>query len=296
MYSNYKALRTSFIQNIEKQKEENLHIKLTLIEELKSLLEKQEDLNHTFPAFRELQNKWKSVGPVPQSHNKDVWESYQFYVEKFYDYVKINNELRDLDLKKNLEIKNSLCEKAEALIDEPNVVEAFKRLQKLHEEWRELGPVPKELREEIWERFKKATSNINKRQQEFFERLKDDQKKNLELKDELCEKAEALANIEDSENKDWNALSKQIEQLQNDWKAIGFASKRENQKIYDRFRAACDKFYNAKREFYSKFKVMMQDNLDKKIALCEQAEALRDSSDWKKPPISLSIFRKNGRR
>ena len=282
LYSNYKALRTSFIQNIEKQKEENLHIKLSLIEELKSLLEKQEDLNHTFPAFRELQNKWKSVGPVPQSHNKDVWESYQFYVEKFYDYVKINNELRDLDLKKNLEIKNSLCEKAEVLIDEPNVVEAFKRLQKLHEEWRELGPVPKELREEIWERFKKATSNINKRQQEFFERLKDDQKKNLELKDELCEKAEALANIEDSENKDWNALSKQIEQLQNDWKAIGFASKRENQKIYDRFRAACDKFYNAKREFYSKFKVMMQDNLDKKIALCEQAETLRDSNDWKK--------------
>ena len=292
LYSNYKALRTSFIQNIEKQKEENLHIKLTLIEELKSLLEKQEDLNHTFPAFRELQNKWKSVGPVPQSHNKDVWESYQFYVEKFYDYVKINNELRDLDLKKNLEIKNSLCEKAEALIDEPNVVEAFKRLQKLHEEWRELGPVPKELREEIWERFKKATSNINKRQQEFFERLKDDQKKNLELKDELCEKAEALANIEDSENKDWNALSKQIEQLQNDWKAIGFASKRENQKIYDRFRAACDKFYNAKREFYSKFKVMMQDNLDKKIALCEQAEALRDSNDWKKTTDQLINLQK----
>lgn len=292
LYSNYKALRTSFIQNIEKQKEENLHIKLTLIEELKSLLEKQEDLNHTFPAFRELQNKWKSVGPVPQSHNKDVWESYQFYVEKFYDYVKINNELRDLDLKKNLEIKNSLCEKAEVLIDEPNVVEAFKRLQKLHEEWRELGPVPKELREEIWERFKKATSNINKRQQEFFERLKDDQKKNLELKDELCEKAEALANIEDSENKDWNALSKQIEQLQNDWKAIGFASKRENQKIYDRFRAACDKFYNAKREFYSKFKVMMQDNLDKKIALCEQAEALRDSNDWKKTTDQLINLQK----
>ena len=282
LYSNYKALRTSFIHNIEKQKEENLHIKLALIEELKSLLEKQEDLNHTFPAFRELQNKWKSIGPVPQSHNKDVWESYQFFVEKFYDYVKINNELRDLDLKKNLEIKNSLCEKAEVLIDEPNVVEAFKRLQKLHEEWRELGPVPKELREEIWEKFKKSTSSINKRQQEFFERLKDDQKKNLEMKDELCEKAEALANIVDSENKDWNALSKQIEQLQNDWKAIGFASKRENQKIYDRFRAACDKFYNAKREFYSKFKVMMQDNLDKKIGLCEQAEALRESNDWKK--------------
>ena len=292
LYSRYKTLRTSFIQNIEKQKEENLRIKLALIDELKSLLEKQEDLNHTFPAFREVQSKWKSVGPVPQSHNKDVWESYQFYVEKFYDYVKINNELRDLDLKKNLEIKNNLCVKAEELVDEQNVVDAFKRLQKLHEEWRELGPVPMELREEIWERFKKATSNINKRQQEFFERLKDDQKRNLELKGELCDKAEALANIGDSENKDWNDLSKQIEQLQNDWKAIGFASKRENQKIYDRFRAACDKFYNSKRDFYSKFKVLMQDNLDKKIALCEQAEAFKDSNDWKKTTDQLINLQK----
>jgi len=292
LYLNYKTVRTNFVQNIEKQKEDNLQQKLSIIEELKSLIEKQEDLNHTFPAFRELQNRWKSVGPVPQAQNKDLWESYQYLVEKFYDFVKINNELRDLDLKKNLEIKTSLCEKAEELIEESNVVDAFKKLQKLHEEWRELGPVPKELREEIWERFKKATSNINKRQQDFFERLKEDQKHNLELKAALCEKAEEIANIEDTENKDWNALSKQIENLQGEWKSIGFASKKENQKIYDRFRAACDKFYNAKREFYSNFKVLMQDNLDKKIALCEQAEALKENTDWKKTTDQLISLQK----
>ncbi|OJV17853.1 MAG: hypothetical protein BGO30_07870 [Bacteroidetes bacterium 41-46] len=292
LYQNYKTMRTSFIQNIEKQKEENLRIKLEIIEELKGLLEKQEDLNHTFPAFRELQNKWKATGPVPQASNKDVWESYQFSVEKFYDFVKINNELRDLDLKKNLEIKNDLCAKAEELINDSNVVEAFRKLQKLHEEWRELGPVPKELREEIWERFKKATSAINKRQQEFFERLKEDQKHNLDLKAAICEKAEAIAAIDNIEGKDWNNLSKQIENLQTEWKNIGFASRKENQKIYDRFRAACDNFYNAKRDFYSGFKVQMQENLDRKIALCEQVESLKESTDWKKTTDQLISLQK----
>ena len=292
LYQNYKTMRSSFIQNIEKQKEDNLKIKLEIIDELKALLEKQEDLNHTFPAFRELQNRWKATGPVPQSSNKDVWENYQFSVEKFYDFVKINNELRDLDLKKNLEIKSELCVKAEELIEENNVVDAFRKLQKLHEEWRELGPVPKELREEIWERFKKATSAINKRQQEFFERLKEDQRHNLELKANICEKAEDIAALENIDGKDWNNLSKQIESLQSEWKNIGFASRKENQKIYDRFRAACDKFYNAKRDYYSGFKVQMQDNLDKKNALCEQAEALKSSTDWKKTTDQLISLQK----
>ncbi|MDD3274029.1 MAG: DUF349 domain-containing protein [Bacteroidales bacterium] len=292
LYQNYKTMRSSFIQNIEKQKEDNLKIKLEIIDELKALLEKQEDLNHTFPAFRELQNRWKATGPVPQSSNKDVWENYQFSVEKFYDFVKINNELRDLDLKKNLEIKSDLCVKAEELIEENNVVDAFRKLQKLHEEWRELGPVPKELREEIWERFKKATSAINKRQQEFFERLKEDQRHNLELKANICEKAEDIAALENIDGKDWNNLSKQIENLQSEWKNIGFASRKENQRIYDRFRAACDKFYNAKRDYYSGFKVQMQDNLDKKNALCEQAEALKSSTDWKKTTDQLISLQK----
>ncbi|MDP3453271.1 MAG: DUF349 domain-containing protein [Bacteroidales bacterium] len=286
LYNRYKIERSSFVLVLERHKEENYKRKNEIIEELKSLLDKQEDLQHTFPTFRELQNRWKMIGPVPQAGSKDLWDTYQFLVEKFYDFVKINNELRDLDLKKNLELKTELCEKAEQLTEEQNVVQAFRKLQKYHDEWRELGPVPKELREEIWNRFKLATSNINKRQQDHFETLKEDQKLNLDKKSAICEKAEAIADTEGNE-RDWNALSKEMETLQSEWKAIGFASKKENQKIYDRFRAACDKFYNAKRDFYSNFKRVMQENLDKKIALCEQAEALKESQDWKKTTDQL---------
>jgi len=292
LYSKYKLLRSNFLLTLEKNKEENLHSKNIIIDELKALLDKQEDLHQTFPAFRELQNRWKSIGPVPQSCNKDTWDTYQYLVEKFYDFVKINNELRDLDLKKNLELKIELCKKADNLINEPNIVLAFRKLQKLHEEWRDLGPVSKEQREEIWERFKTATSNINKRQQEYFEGQKDEQKKNLEMKSLLCEKVEAVAKVENDENKDWNTLTKEIEQLQNEWKSVGFASKRDNQRIYDRFRAACDMFYDSKREHYSQFKSVMQENYEKKIALCEQAEALRDSQDWKKTTDLLINFQK----
>ncbi len=291
LYNRYKVERTSFLHILERQKEENLAEKNKIIEELKELLEKQEDLQYTFPTFRELQNRWKAVGPIPPSYNKDLWENYQFLVEKFYDFVKINNELRDLDLKKNLEMKTELCEKAEGLMNEPNVVLSFRKLQKLHEEWREMGPVPKELREEIWERFKTATTNINKRQQDYFEGLKSEHKKNLELKVELCIKAEAIADNTD-QDRDWNAHSKEMEGLQEEWKTIGFASKKENQKIYDRFRAACDKFYNGKREFYTNFKKIMQGNLDEKIALCEQAESLKESQDWKKTTDQLISLQK----
>lgn len=291
LYNRYKIERTSFLQVLERNKEDNLRQKNEIIDELKGLLDKQEDLQHTFPSFRELQNRWKMVGPVPQANSKDLWDTYQFLIEKFYDFVKINNELRDLDLKKNLEIKTDLCEKAEQLMDEPNVVQAFRKLQKYHEEWRELGPVPKELREEIWNRFKVATSNINKRQQDHFEGLKEDQKSNLDHKISICERAESIAATE-GDDRDWNALSKSMENLQIEWKGIGFASKKDNQKIYDRFRAACDKFYNAKRDYYSNFKKVMQDNLDKKLALCEQAEALRVSEDWKKTTDQLIAMQK----
>jgi len=291
LYNRYKVERTSYLHILEGKKEENLAQKNQIIEELKELLEKQEDLQYTFPTFRELQNRWKVVGPVPQSYNKDLWDTYQFLVEKFYDFVKINNELRDLDLKKNLEMKTELCEKAEELMNEPNVVLSFRKLQKLHEEWREMGPVPKELREEIWERFKTATTKINKRQQDYFEGLKSEHKHNLELKIELCVKADVIAD-DKSDDKDWNALSKEMERLQEEWKSIGFASKKENQKIYDRFRAACDKFYNGKREFYANFKKIMQENLDKKNALCEQAEALKESEDWKKTTDQLISLQK----
>jgi len=291
LYNRYKIERTSFLQVLERNKEDNLRQKNEIIDELKGLLDKQEDLQHTFPTFRELQNRWKMVGPVPQSNSKDLWDTYQFLIEKFYDFVKINNELRDLDLKKNLEIKTDLCEKAESLMDEPNVVQAFRKLQKYHDEWRDLGPVPKELREEIWNRFKLATSNINKRQQDHFEGLKEDQKSNLDLKTSICERAETIAASE-GDDRDWNALSKSMESLQIEWKGIGFASKKDNQRIYDRFRAACDKFYNAKRDYYSNFKRVMQDNLDKKLALCEQAEALKGSEDWKKTTDQLISMQK----
>ncbi len=291
LYSKYKEMRTQYVEEMERQKEINLKTKLDIIDELKDLIDKQEDINTTFPAFRELQNRWKASGSVPPARNKDLWETYQFLVEKFYDFVKINNELRDLDLKKNLELKVELCIKAEQLLENSNIVEAFKELQQLHDEWRELGPVPKDQREEVWERFKTATSAINRKQQQFFEGIKAEQKNNLELKARLCEKAESIADS-NKDDKDWNQLSKEMESLQEEWKGIGFASKKENQKIYDRFRAACDKFYDQKREFYANFKRIMQENFDKKVALCEQAESLMNSDDWKKTTDQLISLQK----
>ncbi len=281
LYGKYRQIRMAHVQDIEKEKEENYVKKLQIIEELRALLEKAEDVNHTFPEFRELQNRWRAIDMVPQAKAKDLWDTYQHYVEKFYDYIKINNEFRDMDFKKNLEAKTSLCERAEALVDEPNVVGAFKELQKLHDEWKEIGPVAKEFRESIWERFKGVTSVINKRHQAHFEQLKEEQKKNLDAKVQLCEKAEEIAAAVPQESGDWNALSKQMENLQAQWKNVGFAAKKENQKIYDRFREACDKFYNSKREYYANFKNVMQDNLKLKEQLCEKAEALMESEDWK---------------
>ncbi|MEG0518547.1 MAG: DUF349 domain-containing protein [Bacteroidales bacterium] len=293
LYSRYKSGRQSYIHNLEKMKEENLTKKTEIIEELKSLLDKAEDINHTFPAFRELQNRWKSINNmVPQARAKDLWESYQHCVEKFYDYIKINNEFRDLDFKKNLEAKVAICERAEALEHENNIVNAFRELQKLHEDWKELGPVDKEHREVIWERFKAITSIINKKHQHFFENLKESQKLNLEAKTSLCEQSEEIANKEVGNSNEWNALSKQMENLQAKWKGIGFAAKKDNQKIYDRFRVACDKFYNAKRDYYADFKNVMQENLKKKEDLCEQAEALMNSDDWKKATDQLINLQK----
>ena len=292
LYAKYKQCRYEYMQDLEKVKEENYLVKLQIIEEIKALLEKSEDVNHTFPEFRELQNRWKSVDMVPQAKAKDLWETYQHYVEKFYDYIKINNEFRDMDFKKNLEAKISLCERAEALEQESNVVNAFKTLQKLHDEWKEIGPVAKEFRESIWERFKAITTIINKKHQHHFEQMKDEQKRNLEAKTELCVKAEEIANTVPKESSDWNSLSKKMENLQAQWKNVGFAAKKENQKIYDRFREACDKFYNSKREYYANFKNVMQDNLKLKEELCEQAEALMNSEDWKKATDQLIRLQK----
>ena len=282
LYSQYKVKRSAYTQELEKNKEENYQEKLAVIEDLKALVEASEDLNQTFPRFREIQNRWRAIGPVPQAKVKDLYDTYQHYVEKFYDYVKINKEFRDLDFKKNLEAKENLCEKAEKLSEEEDVVGAFRTLQKLHEQWKELGPVSKEFRESVWERSRAATAVINKKHQAYFESQKGNQKENLEAKTALCEKVEAIAQTEVKDSTDWNALTKEIENIQKDWKKIGFASKKDNQKVYDRFRAACDAFFAKKREFYSEFKNQMQDNLTKKVELCEKAEALKDDTDWKK--------------
>lgn len=282
LFNKYRAERVAFQQEQDKKKEENLKLRWEIIEELKALLENQEDTNKTFPEFRNIQQKWRTIGPVPQKDVKNVYETYQHNVEMFYDLLKINRELRDLDFKRNLEAKEDLCRQAEELLNEENVVSSFRTLQKLHEEWKEYGPVDKEHRDSIWERFKEATAAINKKHQSFFESQKGNQKENLEAKTALCAKVEAIAATEVKDSNTWNALSKEIENLQKEWKTIGFASKKENQKIYDRFRAACDAFYSKKREFYSEFKDQMQDNMEKKIALCQEAEALKDSEDWKK--------------
>jgi len=282
LYSQYKMRRAAYTQEQEKNKEENYQAKLAVIDDLKALVEASEDLKETFPKFREIQNRWRAIGPVPQARVKDLYDTYQHYVEKFYDYVKINKEFRDLDFKKNLEAKEKLCEKAEALADADDAVASFRTLQKLHEQWKELGPVSKEFRDSIWERFRAATAVVNKRHQAYFESQKGNQKENFEAKSALCEKVEEIARAEAADSTTWNKLTKEIENIQKEWKKIGFASKKENQKVYDRFRAACDEFFARKRDFYAGFKNQMQDNLSKKIELCEKAEALKETTDWKK--------------
>ena len=282
MYADYKKERAEYNKEQDARREENLAKKQAIIEELKALVEGQEDVSAQFPAFRELQNRWREAGPVPATAFRDVNDTYQFYVEKFYDMVKINRDLRDLDFRKNLEAKQAFCEAAEKLADNENVVSAFHELQKLHEQWKEYGPVAKEYRDDIWNRFKAATAVVNKRYQAHFEGLKEQQAENLVKKTELCERTEAVAAREIKNTADWNAASKEIEEIQAAWRRIGYATKKDNQKIYDRFRAACDAFYSRKREFYSGIKDSMNDNLEKKLALIEQAEALKSSTEWKK--------------
>ena len=292
IYSDYKRERAEYMSRLEAEREESLKKKKAIIEELKTLVEGQEDVSSQFTAFRELQNRWREAGPVPVQSYRDINDTYQYYVEKFYDMVKINRDLRDLDFKKNLEAKEAFCAAAEKLAENENVVNAFHELQKLHEQWKEYGPVAKEKREEIWDRFKAATSVINKKYQAHFEGLKAQQEENLEKKKVLCEKLEEIAEREIKNTADWNQLSKEIESLQAEWRTIGFATKKENQKIYDRFRAACDKFFERKREHYTTIKDSMTANLEKKQAIIEQAEALKSSTEWKKTADQLIALQK----
>ena len=287
LYNTYKKERAEYNRQLDAEREDNLVKKQAVIEDLKALIDEQGDMKDAFPKFREIQNRWREIGPVPQQNFRDVNDTYQLYVEKFYDLVQINRELRDLDFRKNLEAKTEFCEQAEALAESEDVVGAFKELQKLHEQWKEYGPVAKEFRDSIWERFRAATAVINKKYQAHFEGLKEQHAANLEAKTALCEKVEAIAAQEITSSNQWNALSKEIESIQAEWRKIGFATRKDNQKVYDRFRAACDRFFSRKREYYNEFKDSMNDNMAKKLAIIEQAEALKGSTDWKKTSDAL---------
>ena len=282
LYSDYKRERAEYNKEQDAIKQANLEKKQAIIEELKALVENPEGVGSSFPAFRALQDRWRETGPVPATNFRDVNDTYQFYVEKFYDMVQIDRDLRDLDFKKNLEAKEGFCAAAEKLAENENVVSAFAELQKLHEQWKEFGPVAREYREDIWNRFKAATAVINKRYQAHFESLKEQQTKNLEAKTALCEQIEEIAGRDITTSSEWNAASKEIEKIQAEWRKIGFATRKENQKIYERFRAGCDAFFAKKREFYAGFKGEMEENVQKKLSLVEQAEALKDSTEWKK--------------
>lgn len=288
----YRAKREEYMAGLEKSKEENLRVKLQIIEELKALVAAGETVGQTFQTFRALQQRWKEAGAVPQANVKEVWETYNLHVENFYDFVKINKELRDLDLQRNLESKTALCEVAETLAGEESVVVAFRKLQDLHEQWREIGPVAREQKDAIWERFKEASSRINRRHQEYFEGIKEEQKKNLALKTELCEKAEELSTEMLTTRKEWNKASERLIEIQKVWKTIGFAPKKDNAKIYERFRQACDKFFELKRAFYEGIKTEMEHNLQLKVEICEAAEAIQDSEQWKKSADELIELQK----
>ncbi|RLD66697.1 MAG: DUF349 domain-containing protein [Bacteroidetes bacterium] len=281
-YSVYKERRADYASQLEKDKKTNLEKKYRIIDEIKELINGQESMNKTFQDFKDLQKQWQDAGLVPQSEVKKLWDSYHYWVEKFYDYVNLNKELRDLDLKKNLERKLNLCQKSEELLLEPKVVTAFKILQKLHSLWREIGPVPVDKKDELWERFKKATSTINKKHQEYFENLKNEQLNNFKAKTLLCDKVEETNQLEINTPREWEDQSKEIVDLQRLWKLIGFAPKKDNNQIYARFRKACDTFFNAKREFYSKHKEEEEDNLQLKIELCIEAESMTESTEWRK--------------
>ena len=287
-----KNKRNELAAEVEKQKEMNLQVKLSIIEELKDLLESPEDANKNYTEFKRLQQQWNEVKLVPQASVNELWKNYQLYVEKFYDLLKLNNEFREYDFKKNLEIKTHLCEAAEKLAEETDVVSAFHQLQKLHQEFRETGPVAKELREEIWARFKAASTAVNRRHQQHFDALKEAEQQNLDQKTVICEIIEGIDYNELTNFAAWDAKTQEIIALQSKWKTIGYAPQKMNVKIFERFRAACDAFFNKKAEFFKTVKENMNENLEKKRALCEKAEALKDSTDWKATADTLVKLQK----
>ena len=276
-----KERRQQLFREQEAEKEENLKKKLAIIEKIKAMITSPEEANKTYQAFKSLQQEWREIKSVPAEKANELWRNYQLYVEQFYDLLKLNSEAREYDFKKNLELKTKLCEAAEKLADEPDVISAFHQLQKLHAEYREIGPVNKELREEIWTRFKAASTVINKRHQQYFDGIRAKEEENLAKKTALCEKVEAIAAEENKGSADWERHTKEIIDVQAEWKTIGFAPQKMNVKIFERFRAACDDFFGRKAEYFRGLKDTFRENAEKKRALIEKAKALQDSTEWK---------------
>ena len=273
--------RTKLFQQQEAEKQANLEKKLEIINKIKAMATSPEQANKSYPEFKDLQQQWKEIKSVPANKASELWRSYQLYVEQFYDLLKLNIEAREYDFKKNLELKTKLCESAEKLADEPDVISAFHQLQELHQQYREIGPVAKDLRESIWARFKAASTVINKRHQQHFEDLRAKEEDNLARKTELCEKAEAIAKAENKGASDWEKHTKEIIALQAEWKTIGFAPQKMNVKIFERFRSTCDDFFGRKAAFFKDLKDSFAANIEKKKALIEKARAMCDSTDWK---------------
>ncbi len=287
-----KEKRAKIFLEQEQEKQDNLKKKLDIIEKIKAMATSPEEANKNFQEFKKLQQEWKEIRLVPADKANELWRNYQLYVEQYYDLLKLNSEAREYDFKKNLEIKKRLCEAAENLANETDVISAFHQLQKLHQEYRETGPVAKDLREEMWARFKAASTVINKKHQQHFDNLRSKEEENLARKTELCEKVEAIAKEENKSAGDWERHTKQIIDLQAEWKTIGFAPQKMNVKIFERFRAACDDFFGRKAEFFKDMKAKFAENADKKRALIEQAKALQDSTEWKSTSDKLIALQK----
>ena len=290
--SSIKEKRSEMAAEAEREKEDNLAKKLQILDKMKDIIENSDDTGKIYNEFKELQQQWNDIKQVPIGKVNELWKSYQLYTEKFYDMVKLNNEFREYDFKKNLEQKTKLCEAAEKLAAEDDVVSAFHQLQNLHQEFRNIGPVAKELRESIWARFKAASTAINRRHQQHFEELKEKEQNNLDQKTVICEIAEAMEYDTFKTFADWEDKTKEILALQAKWKTIGYAPQKMNVKIFERFRAACDEFFKRKAAFYKDIKNSMAENLEKKKALCEKAEALKDSTDWKATAEILTKLQK----
>ena len=287
-----KEKRAKLFKEQEAEKQENLEKKLAIIEKIKGMITSPEEANKAYQEFKALQAEWKEIKNVPAEKASELWRNYQLYVEQFYDLLKLNSEAREYDFKKNLELKTKLCEAAERLADETDIISAFHQLQKLHAEYREIGPVNKDLREEIWNRFKAASTVINKRHQQHFEGIRAKEEDNLARKTALCEKVEAIAAEENKGSSDWEKHTKEIIDVQAEWKTIGFAPQKMNVKIFERFRAACDDFFGRKAQYFKGLKDTFKENAEKKRALIEKAKALQDSTDWKSTSDKLIALQK----